>query len=131
MGSACFLNDNNNIFIVTSNNINKSYVNSKSIKILDLNGKTIKEINDSINHSTFFIDTYYDNNSSKTFIITGNEGYSQSYDYNNNKLYYKYIDNYSETNFHMSIIIVDRKKIIKWLLLQYFLFLSGNIDPHS
>ena len=39
LGSACFLNDNNNIFIVTSNNINKSYVNSKSIKILDLNGK--------------------------------------------------------------------------------------------
>ena len=65
--SGCFLNDNKNNYILTSNfNILKKVEN---IKIFDFNGNKIKEIKDS-NFNTYFIDCYYDNNLSKNFIIT-------------------------------------------------------------
>ena len=82
------------------------------IKVFDLNGNIIKEMNNS-NYSTLFVDTYYDKKLSKNFIITGNKGFSQSYDYIENKLYFKYAENYQETYFHMSIIIDDSEKLIK------------------
>ena len=104
--SACFLKENNKIFIITSNLGNNN--NSENIKVFDLNGYKIKEIN--YNEKTFFIDIYYDNRLSKNFIITGNQGYIKSYDYNNNQLYHKYNDN-DKCN-HMSIIINNNKKIL-------------------
>ena len=55
-------------------------------------GDEIKEINDSNDHC-FLIDTLYDNNCSKNFIIPGNLGYLKSYDFDNNKLYHKYYNN--------------------------------------
>ena len=55
--SACFLNDNNQIYIITSNFNNYG---CESIKIFNLNKKKIKEIKDS-NYSTYFIDSYFDN----------------------------------------------------------------------
>ena len=125
INSACFLNDNNNNYI-TSNKKKYEYDNVinnviiENIKIFDFNGNKIKEINNS-NNSTFFIDTYYDNKLSKIFIITGNHGFSQSYDYNENKIYFKYIDdniiddNNIDNNFHMSIIIDNTDKIIKMI----------------
>ena len=75
--SACLLNYNKNIYIITSN-FNK--YNSESIKIFGLNGLKINEINN-LNIITFFIDTYYDNILSKYYIITGNFNFSKSYDY--------------------------------------------------
>ena len=33
------------------------------------------------------MDTYYDNNYNKNYIITGNEGYVISYDFNENEIY--------------------------------------------
>ena len=109
--SACFLNNNNNnqIYILTSNG-NDQPINYEPIKIYDLNGNKIKEINNS-NENTYFIDTYYDNNLSKYYIITGNDGYIKSYDYNNNKLYHKYLDN--DNSSHINIIINDNNKNIK------------------
>jgi hypothetical protein len=113
--SACFLNDNNNnqIYILTSNGNDQS-INYEPIKIYDLNGKKIKEINNS-NEKTHFIDTYYDNNLSKYYIITGNDGYIKSYDYNNNKLYHKYLDN--DNSLNLNIIINDNNKNIKLIEL--------------
>ena len=109
--SACFLNDNNNIYIITSNSYTNLYEN---IKIFDLNGNKTKEIDNS-NKSTFFIDTYYDNNLSKIYIITGNNGFSQSYDYNKNERYFKYNENNNEDNFHLSIIMDDTEKKVKMI----------------
>ena len=43
----------------------------------------MKEINYT-NDSSYYIDTYYDKELLKNYIITGNEGYIISYDYNNN-----------------------------------------------
>ena len=108
LDSACFLNQNNKFYILTSNcNVNG---NAEPIKVYDFNGSKIKQLRDSTD-DTYFIDTYHDNNSSKIFIITGNFGYVKSYDYNNNKLYYKYgeKDNYCR----FSVAINDSDKDIK------------------
>ena len=106
--SACFLNDNNQNFIITSNGNYKE--NYELIKVFDFNGTKFKEIEGS-NEQTYFIDRYYDNKLFKIFIITGNEGYVKSYDYINNKVYNKYCDN--DNTRHFSIIIKEEKEIIK------------------
>jgi WD40 repeat protein len=106
--SACFLNDNNTNNIITSNCNN--YGSSEPIKVFDFNGNKIKEINNS-NEETLFIDTYYDNITSKIYIITGNNGYIKSYDYNKNELYRKYYDN--DNGDHNSLIIKNDDDIIK------------------
>ncbi len=114
LSSAYFLNDNNNNYIITNNKKEDSNTIIENIKIFDFNGNVIKRINNS-NYSTIFIDTYYDNNLSKIFIITGNEGFNQSYDYNENKQYFKYCDNPKEINRHMCLRIDDTEKIIKMI----------------
>ena len=86
---ACFLEKNKQIYIITSN-YNKNG-NSEYIKVFDLGGDKIKEINDS-NEDTYCINNYYDKKLSKNYIISGNYGYIKSFDYNNNKLYHKYND---------------------------------------
>ena len=87
--SFCLLNENVNNYIVAS------YINyeekASPIKIFDFNGKEIKEIKNS-NEYTLFVDTYYDNKSSKIYIITCNKGNVISYDYNENRIYHKYCD---------------------------------------
>ena len=110
--SACFFNENNQMYVITSNrNLNG---NPEAIKIFNVNGQKIKEINNSNDH-TFYIDTYYDKILNKNFIITGNFGYVKTYDYNKNELYYKYDDNkcYNEDRFHCSLIVKNNEKIIK------------------
>ena len=104
MYSATILNDNSEILIITSNyNID----GSEPIKVLDFNGNTIKIINSS-NDETYIIDTYYDYELNKNFIITGNRSDIKSYDYNQNKIYKKYCDEVNRA--HMSIIINNNKK---------------------
>ena len=116
--AACFLNYDNNYYIITSNNNNVSdsifEKKAESIKIFDFNGNKIKELDNS-NYHTFFIDTYYDKKLSKIFIITGNDGFSQSYDYKENKIYYKYCEDKSEINYHMSIIIDNKEERVKMI----------------
>ena len=110
--SACFLNDNNQNFIITTNrNLDGD---SSPIKIFNFYGQKVKEINDSIDH-TFFVDTFYDNILNKNFIVTGNFGYVKSFDYCNNKLYFKYDDNKCDNNdrFHCSIIIKNNEIVTK------------------
>lgn len=101
--SACFLTDNKQNYIVTSDCSDFIYSSeSEPIKIFDLNGKQIKEIKESINYNTLFIDTYFDEKYSKNYIITGNCGFVGSYDYNNNKLYQKYT-HYNKSNIYNQI----------------------------
>ena len=97
--SLFYENENKNNYILTSS----AYSNAlESIKVFDFNGIKIKEINDS-NDSTYFIDTYKDNKSSKIYILTGNNGYVKSYDYSQNKIYHKYSED--DGNRHCSIIV--------------------------
>ena len=107
INSACFLNDNNKIYVLSSNARGFSQ-KAGLIKVFDLKGKFIKQINES-NVNTYFIDYYYDNKSSKNYIITGNACFSKSYDYDKNKIYHVYKDNKDKDNsFHISVIINDK-----------------------
>jgi WD40 repeat protein len=104
--SACFLQENDQIYIVTSNFVfGGTYV--ESIKVYDLTGNNIKEINDS-NNDTYMIDVHYDKKLLKNYIITSNYNYSKSYDYNNNESYHKYYD--CDSLEHRCIIINDHDK---------------------
>ena len=103
--SSYLLKENNNNYIITS-----SYGN-EPIRIFDFNGNKVKEINNS-KDSVLVLDNYYDINLSKNFIITGNRNSVKSYDFSNNKLYYKYFDN-CEDKYHSDIIIKNEDNIIK------------------
>ena len=109
--SACFLNDNDQNYILASNS---NSGNCESIKVFDFKGNKIKEINDS-NEKTYYINSYFDYRVSKNYIITGNKGYVKSYDFTNNKIYHIYNDNKDNDNNkdHNSIIINDKEDIIK------------------
>ena len=109
--SACFLSDNEQINIITSDCSFSG--NSDTIKSFDLKGNQIKEINNS-NEDTFFMDIYYDNYLSKNYIITGNKGYIKSYDYNQNKLFHKYYDeDEDDKQEHYSIFINKKGEMIR------------------
>ena len=101
--SSCFINDNNNVYIVTSNCADSS----GTIKIYNFNNEILKIIDNS-NDETYFIDVYYENKINKIFIITGNKGYVKSYDYYNNKLYKKYYD--SDLNKSHDSVVVSKYK---------------------
>ena len=112
LSSACFLNNNNQIYIITSDYSDFIYSSlSDPIKIFDLNGNLIKEIKHYIYNNTLFIDTYFDKKLSKNYIITGNYGFVESYDFTNNNIYHKYtqynndINNKNHTYSYESLII--------------------------
>ena len=115
LDSACFLKNNYETLVLLCNSytINKTD-RSEGIKVLNFKGEIIKQIENS-EEVTYFIDSYYDKNSLKNYIITGNKGYLKSYDYNNNKLYHKYNSNSDlDTNIgHFSALIMKDNNIIK------------------
>ena len=116
LDSACFLRNDDEIYIITSNDKakNENHLN-ESIKVFDINGNKIKEINDS-NENVYFIDTYYDKKLSKSYIISGNFCFIKSFDFNLNEIYHIYCD---EGNYiHRSIIInTSEENVIKLLQL--------------
>jgi len=87
--SACFLNNNNDIYIITSN---CNYVDtSEPIKVFNLNG-TLDKIIECEDEEIIFIDIYYDRTLSMNFIISGGIDYVKSYDFNDSILYNKYLE---------------------------------------
>lgn len=109
---ACFCKEKEEIYIIICSN--HASENPETIKVYSFNGRKIKEINNSCEH-TFFIDVYFDKNLLKNYIIAGNFGYVKSFDYNKNELYYKYDDHkwYNNDPFHSSIIVNNNTKIVK------------------
>ena len=114
--SGSFLEDKNQNLIITSNLNWRN--NPEPIKIFDFNANKIKEIKNS-GESTIFIDSYYDQNSSKNYIMASYKDYVKSYDYDNNKLYHKYCDEDMNKTIenpnpsHNNIIIINDENIIK------------------
>ena len=106
--SASIFSQDNNYYIVTSN---YNIYNCEKIKLYNLEGKKIREINES-NEKTYFLDIFYNENKDINYIITDNEKYVKSFNYNNNKLYYKYIDK-DDSSEHYSFIIKIIKNIIE------------------
>ena len=107
--SACILSDNKKIYVITGSN-NNSNLNPDLIKVFDFKGNELQKIKNS-KDNIVFIDIYYDNELSKNYIITGNEGYVKSFIFGDNILYYKYNDN-SQKN-HYSVIINNNKGIVQ------------------
>ena len=119
---SCFLNYNENIYIISITCINSTNNSSSLYKInaVDFNGNVVKEMQDS-NNRTFFIDSFYDNKLKTNYIITGNEGYSKSYNYQENEMYHKYFE--KDNRGHHSIIIHNDNEIIKLIESSF----DGNI----
>ena len=132
--SSCFMKDNNNDYIITSNGCNRQfYMNIHTfepLKIYNFRGEKIKEINNS-DDCTFFADTYYDDKLSKNFIVTGNYNYIKSYDYDKNELYRKYYEN--NNGIHPSVIIKKSEEKIKLIescedgIIRMWGFHSGDL----
>ena len=95
-------------YIITTNS---SSDECEPIKIFDFKGNKLNEINNS-NYFTNIMDTYYDNNYDKNYIITGNKGCVISYDLNENKIYNNYYESGDKYD-HNSIVINNISKIIK------------------
>ena len=105
--SACFLYDNNQNYIVSSNYKDSLY----PIKIFDLEKKLVKEIIDS-KDMIWKVDSYYDKQLSQNFIITCSYGYEKSYNFNENSLYQKYQEN-NDSFPHFDFIIKSNNKETK------------------
>ena len=108
--SGCFLNDENKNYIVTCN-FNKIEKKNELIKLYDFEGNFAKTINNS-NVGTFFIDTYYDDISSKNYIITSNVSCIRAYNYSENKIYHNYKEEKNNSN-HYDVVINKNNNIIK------------------
>ena len=100
--SACIFYSEKNLYIISSN---WNYEETEKIKVFDIKGKKIKEINNS-NEKTYYVNTYYDDKKSILYIITGNLNYIKSYFFKKNKLYKKYFE--KENGPHLSIIIYNK-----------------------
>jgi len=120
------LNNNEEFYIVTSNcNLSDD---SEPIKIFDFNGNEITTIDDS-DEITYFIDVYYDIKSSNNYIITGNDNYVKSYDYNTKKLYHTYHE--ADNEGHQSVLVYN-DNIIKLIessfgIIRIWDFHSGKL----
>ena len=103
--SACFLTEKVQSYIATSNAGHAEIHNLEAleqIKIFDLKGNKVKEINDS-KDNTFLIDTFHDDKTSKTYLVTGNWANLKSYDFNEGKLFHLYKESEGKTHFSMAI----------------------------
>ena len=112
ISSTCFLEEDNKIYIAICSN--KFVQQNDKIKIYDIKGNFIKELNNS-DDCIICSETYFDNNLSKNYIVTGNYGYSKSYDFKENKLYHIYKDgenNISLFNKGRPTIIINGKNEI-------------------
>ena len=106
--SACVLNIENDIFIISSN-WNYEEAKNESIKVFDFKGNKIKEIINS-KEKTYYVNTFYEYENSTLYITSGNFNFIKSYDYKKNKLYKKYFEKY-KTGAHISTIIYHNKDI--------------------
>lgn len=128
--SACFLIYNNNNYIVTSNGDLKGN-NFDSIKLYDFKGNKFLEINNS-NKNTNFIDTFYDKEKDTHYIITGNDGYIDSYNINENKKHIVFIEN-QPNNCHRSAAVIENEATKKLIdscedgIIRIWDFYSGKL----
>ena len=107
LNSACFLNDNDNIYIISSN---WNFNNCENLKVFNIKGENIKNINDS-DDRVVYIKSFYDFKKAKYYLITGNDRYIKSYDFYENKFYRKYTQR--NGNSYYSVIIKYFNNILK------------------
>lgn len=96
-------------FLITSSKLEEEF-----IKVWNMKGELIKKINESNDEYTYFIESFDDNYLNTNFIISGNNKYCKSFNFNNNELYKKYYDKDSN-DWHMSIVIICSNNILKMI----------------
>ena len=106
--SASLLKENNQFYLITSNNSGKEL--SLPLKVFDLNGNKVKEIN-KIKSDIKYMHIYNDKNLKKNFIVLINNTLC-SYDYSTNKLYKTYYDKKGHID-EDTVVINDEKKPVK------------------
>ena len=128
----CFINENNNINILT---INKDYSQNGNFKffntfnILNLYGTNIESIKQ--DDAIMYIDCYYNKKNSKNYVILCYSDEIQSYDYKNKKIYNVYNRSYIKDNFsveYINIIINDNDELIKIIASNYQVIEIWNFD---
>ena len=106
--SACFLNHNNNKYIVVSNG-DLTGKDFEPIKLYDFKGKKFLEIKNS-NYNTNFITTFYEKETKNNYIITGNDGFVNSYEINENSQPKTFNEPLSKKS-HRSVVIIYSEAI--------------------
>ena len=106
--SASLLKENNQLYLIASNNKGKEL--SLPLKVFDIKGNKVKEIK-SLKRDINYIDVYFDNKLKKYFIVLI-DGTLSSYDYKTFKLYKKYHDK-KFALYGDNIFIKQEKKIVK------------------
>ena len=135
--TACFICDKYNIYIIPGNYkyLFKDNHKKEPLKVFNLDGNIIKEINNSY-IPTLFIDCYLDQNSQKNYIIIGSRGGAISYDFEKNKCYNIYEAHdwsdwwHGENDNIYSINIYDKEKVVK-LINSYEYGIIGIWNFHS
>lgn len=129
--SACFLKyENTNCIVCSNGDLNTRIKKFEPIKLFDFKGNNILEINDS-NYNTNFITTYYDSLTSQYFIISGNDGFINSYILMENSFYLKFSDN--ETRSHRSLAVFNSDQNLKLIdscedgLIRIYNFYTGKL----
>lgn len=110
IGPVDFLIEIHDILIVTSTYYAPQPL---SIQIFDIFGNKKKALKDS-NKNVCSLEIYFDEIKKKNFIIAGSDNYIISYDYEDNKVYKKYMDSTDYFNgSHFSLKIREEKYITK------------------
>ena len=109
--SACFLIDvirSKNYILVTNSN-------HEPIKLYDLeNINDEKEISNSENENVYLINSFYDNIKTKKYyiVICGQENMMKSFDFEETKLFKKYLDNDDKVYSYMCFVIKKNKSSV-------------------
>ena len=98
--SSCLLYEDDQRYIIAGS------FKSNFIYVYDFKGNKIKEYE---NYKCFLVETYFDNLSSKNYIIAANEGYLKSLDFKSNSLYQIYMYEYEDKD---DSIIIQNNAIV-------------------
>ena len=102
------------------------------IKLWGMDGKFIKNINKTENNETYFLDTYYDKNELKYFLISGEMKCTKSYELNTHQLFRTYLDNNSYAE-HVSAFVYQNADVVELVECEFYGYIriwnfhSGNL----
>ena len=109
--SAILIKYNEEIYTVTSNgDISTNSFNP--IQLYNTQGGQFMSIKES-KFNTNFITSYFNKEKYLYLIISGNDGFLNSYKLNDNNIYHKFIDNDNNKVSYRSAVILEGKKLIK------------------
>lgn len=109
--NGCFLKNNKRVYIILKST--SFFAFKEPIKVFNLKGKKVKEINNSKKDQTYYLDSYYDEKKNKNYIITGGVQNIKSYKFDESVIFQTYCFKNSKINFfHFGFIINNNVLII-------------------